>query len=575
MDIKRPTPEEISRKIRDSLEEAAFKGMYEFDQSTEEAVSENNSLLMRILEDNKDTEYGRKYKFAEISNPDAYRENLPLTTYEDYEEAIYRMTENGEENILTAYPIAYYASTSGTSGNPKKVPVSDRGLDIFRNNNKLLNAVFSEFYKNTRHCNWPYGRRLLVASLSQTTLKCGINFGSISAASITPQIMPMLHYLMCTPAEVMMCSENINLKYLHALYGLMDKKMAVLFGAYIPALLDLANCIKDEWKSLVEDIRSGTINKSVQMPDELREKLQEKMTPDPERASELEREFSKGFGDKVLKRIWPNLSGIAAIWAGNFSSYARKLQEFTGRSIPYYTMSYSSSEGVFGVARHAYAQEYVLIPQSCFFEFIPQNQELGEDETKTVLIGEVQEGKDYELVITNQSGFYRYRMGDVIRVTGFYNESPTVVFKYRKKNILSIAGEKFTEDHLFSAVQEFRRRSGIDIIDYCIYPDRDAAPARYVVFLEPDEVVPCERIKECENIMAEELARASSSYAHYVAGGNMGKPGIVFLQKSTFQLYRELKMYKMGISENQLKPVRVLNTPELVKFFNGLKENRI
>jgi hypothetical protein len=52
----------------------------------------------------------------------------------------------------------------------------------------------------------------------------------------------------------------------------------------------------------------------------------------------------------------------------------------------------------------------------------------------------------------------------------------------------------------------------------------------------------------------------------------MGRPRIVFLQKETFRLYREMKMYKYGISEIQLKPVRVLDTPELVKFFSALEE---
>ncbi|MDO4403570.1 MAG: GH3 auxin-responsive promoter family protein, partial [Atopobiaceae bacterium] len=150
---------------------------------------------------------------------------------------------------------------------------------------------------------------------------------------------------------------------------------------------------------------------------------------------------------------------------------ARRQQEYSGRSIPYYTMSYVSSEGIFGVARHPHDQCHVMLPKSCFFEFIPVVNGKNDDEApdaKTVLLNEVQEGKDYELVITNQSGFYRYRMGDVIRVIGFYNESPMVTFKYRKKNIVSIAGEKFTEDHLLSAVRSFERKTGINVIDFCM-----------------------------------------------------------------------------------------------------------
>jgi hypothetical protein len=191
---------------------------------------------------------------------------------------------------------------------------------------------------------------------------------------------------------------------------------------------------------------------------------------------------------------------------------------------------------------------------------------------ETLLIDEVEEGKEYELVITNQSGFYRYRMGDVIKVIGFYNESPLIVFKYRKKNIVSIAGEKFTEDHLLSAIKEFERRSEINVIDFCMYPDRESVPGRYVILIEPEEVVSKERLDECTDILSEELERASTSYAHYIAGGNMGKAKIIFLQQQVFQLHREIKMYKMGLTENQLKTARVLNTPELIKFFTSQAE---
>ena len=300
--------------------------------------------------------------------------------------------------------------------------------------------------------------------------------------------------------------------------------------------------------------------------------LEAQIKPDPERADELEREFKKGFDQTIMKRIWPDLSAICAIWAGNFSSYVNKLREYSGRTVPYYTMSYASSEGVFGFARHPFDTSYCMVPQSCFYEFIPVDGKDAEDVQDTLLMEELQEGKEYELVITNQSGLYRYRMGDVVRVTGFYNETPMIEFRYRKKNIVSVAGEKFTEAHLLSAVREFERRSGVSIIDFCMYPDTSTAPGRYVVLLEPDEVIAESKKEEYTKIIAEELVRASSSYAHYVEIGNMGKPVLKFLQPQTFRLHRELKMYKAGISENQLKPVRVLDTPELVRFFTALEE---
>ena len=565
----------LNKQILDAMTENSYKMLHSFDEASARAVEIQTQLLETLLKDNADTEYGRKYGFANIYNADEYRKKLPLTTYDDYEKYIDRMVENNEEGLITNYPVVYYASTSGTSGDPKKIPVTDKGMAVFRGfTGGFMRSIIDEFYKNTKYENTPQGFLMMSSNMSKTTLKNGVQFGAISAASIRDESMKILPYFITSPVCILNCKERVDHKYLHTRFGIANRDVTFFTSPYIPGVLDMMTYIKDNWRTLVSDIRTGTLDGCAAIPTGLRKELEAFISPDPERADELEREFEKGFDKTIMKRIWPNLSAICGIWAGNFSSYANKLREYSGRSVPYYTMSYTASEGSFGVARHPFDTSYCMIPQSCFYEFIPMDGDgkTDEEQPKTVLMEDLCEGKEYELVITNQSGFYRYRMGDVIRVTGFYNETPMVEFKYRKKNIVSVAGEKFTEAHLLSAVREFERRSGISIIDFCMYPDTENAPGRYVVLLEPNEPVPENEKEKCAAIIAEELARASSSYAHYVEAGTMGKPKLIFLQPQTFQLYREMKMYREGISENQLKPVRVLNTPELVKFFTGLEE---
>ena len=73
----------------------------------------NQKLLDTIIDDNKNTEYGKKYNFSEIKTIDDYKKNVPLTKYDDYEPYINRMFD-GENNILTAYPIMGYLCTSGS-----------------------------------------------------------------------------------------------------------------------------------------------------------------------------------------------------------------------------------------------------------------------------------------------------------------------------------------------------------------------------------------------------------------------------------------------------------------------------
>ena len=90
----------------------------------------NLKLLDTIIDDNKNTEYGKKYNFSEIKNLDDYKKNVPLSEYDDYESYIRRMYDDGENNILTAYLIVGYLYTSGSENFiQKKVPLTIKCLE--------------------------------------------------------------------------------------------------------------------------------------------------------------------------------------------------------------------------------------------------------------------------------------------------------------------------------------------------------------------------------------------------------------------------------------------------------------
>ena len=76
----------------------------------------NEALLMEILHDCKDTEYGKKYHFADIHSIEDYQRMVPVSAYKDYEEYVQRTIHNNEENLLTAYPFELFCQSSGTLG---------------------------------------------------------------------------------------------------------------------------------------------------------------------------------------------------------------------------------------------------------------------------------------------------------------------------------------------------------------------------------------------------------------------------------------------------------------------------
>lgn len=89
-------------------------------EMTKNPMKHNEALLMKIIDDNKGTEFGREHNFKDIKTIEDYRKNVPLTTYDDYVSYIIRMTEKGEENLISAYDINHYAKSSGTMGTLKE-----------------------------------------------------------------------------------------------------------------------------------------------------------------------------------------------------------------------------------------------------------------------------------------------------------------------------------------------------------------------------------------------------------------------------------------------------------------------
>jgi hypothetical protein len=74
---------------------------------------------------------------------------------------------------------------------------------------------------------------------------------------------------------------------------------------------------------------------------------------------------------------------------------------------------------------------FLVLPQSAFFEFIPEGL-MDEEQPSTRLLHELRPGERYEVVVTSKGGLWRYRTGDVVRVVGLEQGAlPLVQLLYR------------------------------------------------------------------------------------------------------------------------------------------------
>ena len=247
------------------------------------------------------------------------------------------------------------------------------------------------------------------------------------------------------------------------------------------------------------------------------------------------------------------------------------MRYYTGRNIPYSYLNYAASESLMAVERRTGEDGFVLLPDGGFYEFIPADSD---DEETTLTIDQLEEGKDYEIVVTNLSGFYRYKIKDVIRVKGFYNEAPLISFLYRKNQMISIAGEKTNEEALRWSIAKFQDDTGKLVRDYSIYADLESKPGRYVVLMELDEEVPDEALSEYRDIIERRLGEANPSFGKKVADHTLSRTKLCIMQQESYMFYRDMMILK-GVSPNQLKPVRVIDTPMKENFCFHVIEKEI
>lgn len=533
-------------------------------EMTKDPMRYNTELLMRMLDDNKDTEYGRKYGFADIKSVAEFQERVPLTTFDDYAGYVYRMTEGGESGLISAYNIAHYAKTSGTMGNPKRIPVSDRAMGVMNRYNMQLRTKIICDAIGFDWANPPY---LNLIESQLTTLKNGATYGAISA-KVIGQMGDYLPMLMTSPLEALVPDPKTNTRYLHARFALMNPEITSMGFSFSSILLELMQYIESEWEMLVDDIEKGTIDESVKMPADVRASVLGKIQPMPERAAQLREIFSQGFDEPIMPKIWPNLTIFSGVATGGFATYYNKLrQRYAGDGVRLFYVGLNASEGILSVPMDVDCPDSVLIPDSVFYEFIPIDSE---DPGDIVTIDGVEVGKTYEIVITNQSGFYRYRIRDAVKVTGMYNNTPMIQFQYRIDQTISVLGEKTTELVLRGVAEHVERELGYSMEDFSVFGDVDSVPMRYVMLMEatlPEGLDPGAVAAELDKGLCE----GNPSYGDKVAKGMLDHLRLLFLQPETYLLYRDVMISK-GAASAQLKPPRILNEIQR-RFFMALLED--
>ncbi|MBD1902443.1 GH3 auxin-responsive promoter family protein [Trichocoleus sp. DQ-A3] len=448
-----------------------------FVKKTRRTSAVQEQLLKELLQAHKDTELGRKYGLRDIKTIEQFQQRIPILPYSSYEPYTERIAQ-GEKNILTPDPVVYLNTTSGSTGNQKLIPVTQR----FQNSLGWANLTCIGFLSEALRSQERKFGKLLVTNTAQITGRTsgGIEYGP-GGTGVLRMGKFLYEQLFAHPYETLQAADSLTRHYLCFLFALRDRSMRGI-GANFPMLiLRICNYLERYAEDLIRDIETGTIASWLTLEPELRAKLERQWSANPSRAAQL-REILKSEGRLTPKLAWPELSFTATARGGTSDFYFERFPSYFD-DIPSFGAVFASAEGTFSIYHDLNNDGSILAIEAGFFEFIPQDQ-WEVEHPKTLLATEVKAGELYRILMTNYSGFYRYDIGDVVEVLGFYEQAPLIVFRHRRGGILSSTTEKTTEFHATQVMQSLQQEFGLPLEDFCITLSENEFPAHYLVNIE-------------------------------------------------------------------------------------------
>lgn len=539
---------------------------------TKDPMKAQKKTLKKIIRKNRNCELGKKYDFKNIKSIKDYQTKVPLTTYADYEPYADGMIAKkyGKNPMFSGWN-SRYCSSSGSVGKPKILPKSVKDLwNMQCVGFSCTAAVAFHYLKRKKGIRLPAQMGPLVVVLNGHKLADGKWCHGAGQVPLTylKGILPTF----CTSPNSLLFPEHeelIDISYFQLRFALENRKVTYLGSVVVTLLTTAFEYLEENWELLCDDIEKGTINPNIRATPELRGKYSKKFKPNPKRAAELRREFEKGFDDPIAPRIWPRLTWGYGMMGANLKVYVEKLRKYIGYDVPLHNMGYAAAEGFFAMPTELDADDAVLLPHFIFFEFLPVDDDAEDPDgsVKPLLISDLEIGKKYEIVVSNFSGLYRYRIEDVVLVTRKYNETPCVELMYRRNLGLNVANEKTTTEMIDSAARETAKEMNAEFAGHSFYADYSTNPPRYCMLAEVEgPAVPEEERQKYIDVLDRKMKEINEKYVKYRRWGMLNRPEVLFLKEKTYRNYNEYLRSK-GVVLNQIKPVTIINSDERRDFF--------
>ncbi|MBD1259549.1 GH3 auxin-responsive promoter family protein [Maribacter polysiphoniae] len=371
-------------------------------------------VLHQLLEIAEDTEIGRTYDFETIVNYETFRERVPITSYEEIEPMIER-TRKGEQNVFWPTSIKWFAKSSGTTNAKSKfIPVSSEALeDCHYKSGKDLLCLY---LNNNEDSQLFTGKSLRLGGSKELYKDNDSFFGDLSAILIDN--MPLWAEFSSTPSNKVSLMSEWESKLKAIIHESTQENVTSLAGVPSWMLVLLNNVLQDA-------------------------------------------------GKDNLFQVWENLE-VYFHGGVSFVPYKEQYQNLLPRKNFKYYEIYNASEGFFAIQDRNNANDLLLmLDYGIFYEFIPMDT-YNTPEQKAIPLWEVELKTNYAIIITTNSGLWRYKIGDTVRFTSI--NPYRIRITGRTKHFINVFGEELIIENAEEALKRICNKTGAEIKDYTAAP---------------------------------------------------------------------------------------------------------
>uniref|UniRef100_A0A8C4W3M6 GH3 domain containing n=1 Tax=Gopherus evgoodei TaxID=1825980 RepID=A0A8C4W3M6_9SAUR len=262
--------------------------------------------------------------------------------------------------------------------------------------------------------------------------------------------------LYCTPEETGTVPSHTAALYVQLLFALRERALRALEAGLVSELYDALGVLRVGWEGLAQDLASGRLSPHLELPEGTRP-----------RAAELRAECARGW-DGVARRLWPRLQVVVVVAEPSSEQiYGEALREQECQGLPFYCPFYSAAGALLGVNLWPEQPDsrYLLCPGWAFCEFLPAGPG-AEAPPETVLLADMQEGQEYELVLTDQAGLSRCPLSCHPHIPPIPTLTPCPWLP-RLSQTLSVRGEGVPEERFYGSLRRaVAMWPGARLVDY-------------------------------------------------------------------------------------------------------------